>query len=175
MCDGAGNCVQCFHSSDCPTGLSCAATHQCVNAPCTDVDCGGVCPPCTTGKKCLQDLDCASYACDPDSLTCVANQCTDHQQDGLETDADCGGGICTGCALGEGCLLDSDCVSHACDSVKRICITDSCADHRQDDQESDVDCGGSVCSACAVGRKCFSSFDCQGGHFCAAGTPRVCQ
>jgi hypothetical protein len=56
-----------------------------------------------------------------------------------------------------------------------ICIADSCADHRQDDQETDVDCGGPVCPACAVGRKCLTSFDCQGGHFCAAGTPRVCQ
>jgi hypothetical protein len=174
LCDGAGKCVRCLHSSDCAGGQICSVAHQCVAASCTDLDCGGACPPCATGKKCLADADCVSFACDVVSLTCITPQCKDHQQDGLETDADCGGGLCVGCALGKGCVVDDDCTSSACDAIKLTCITDRCADHRADFDESDIDCGGSVCNSCFVGQKCRNTGDCQAGHVCG-GQTKLCQ
>jgi hypothetical protein len=173
LCDGLGNCVQCLQASDCPTGQVCGATRRCVTASCTDVDCGGVCPPCANGKKCLSNADCASAACDAASLTCVASECTDHRQDGAETDADCGGGICLPCVLGKSCLVSSDCASQACDAITLRCISDGCRDHRKDGIESDVDCGGYLCNSCQVGQACGSSGDCQSGHVC--NSKKVCQ
>ena len=173
VCDGAKNCVQCLHSSDCPNGMSCSATERCVAPACTDVDCGGACPPCGDGKKCLTDTDCASYACDAALHTCDANQCADQQQDGLETDTDCGGGACPPCALTKGCLVSADCASNACDAIKLVCIGNSCADHRKDGFETDIDCGGGGCGACNVGQTCSSNFDCVSGHFCNG--IKVCQ
>jgi hypothetical protein len=174
MCDGAGTCVECLHSRECPNNRSCDVNHQCVNAPCTDVDCGGVCPTCDNGKKCLIDADCTSNACDSVSLTCIANQCQDHRLDGLESDVDCGGGICrTLCALGHKCDLDTDCTSGVCDGLSLVCITDPCADHREDGQETDVDCGGPSCARCAFGRLCHVGSDCVSGR-CSMGFPEEC-
>jgi hypothetical protein len=173
VCDGAGKCVPCVRASDCPTGQACSAANQCVPGSCTDVDCGGICPPCATGKKCLADADCVSFACDVVSLTCVTPQCRDHHQDGDETDADCGGGFCSSCPLGENCVVDSDCGSLACDAVRLSCVSDQCTDNHADGNEPDVDCGGGNCKGCSVGQKCKSNFDCQSGHFCS--TAHVCQ
>jgi Cys-rich repeat protein len=173
LCDGLGNCVQCLQSSDCAAGLFCDATRRCVTASCTDVDCGGVCPPCANGKKCLSNADCLSAACDAASLTCVASECTDHRQDGLETDADCGGGICVPCALGKSCLLSSDCATQACDAFMLRCVSDPCRDRRKDGVETDVDCGGGSCNSCQPGQACGSNLDCAPGHVC--NSKKVCQ
>ena len=153
--------------------MSCSATGQCVSEPCTDTGCGGACPPCGDGRKCKIDTDCASYACDAALHTCAADQCEDHQQDGLETDTDCGGGLCMACALGKSCLVSPDCASLACDGVTLVCVGDVCSDHRQDGDETDADCGGSSCDSCTVGKKCKSNFDCTAGHVCAVS--KVCQ
>jgi hypothetical protein len=169
MCDGAGSCVECNHTRDCAPGLYCDASHRCGSAPCTDLDCGGACPPCDVGKRCRVDADCQSYACDASTATCVLSQCLDHVQDGNETDLDCGGGICQGCELGQGCLLDLDCLSQACDVPTSKCILEQCADHRADGIESDVDCGGG-CSACQSGQKCKGNGDCAPGHVCLTAT-----
>jgi hypothetical protein len=168
MCDGAGTCVECNHSKDCPSGLFCDAHHLCGSAQCTDVDCGGACAPCGLDKHCLVDSDCQSLACDATTTTCIASRCQDHRQDGDETDADCGGGTCPGCANGQSCLLDQDCKFQACDTLTLKCISNQCADHRVDGTETDIDCGGVVCAACGVGRGCNSNLDCQAGHICNA-------
>jgi hypothetical protein len=173
VCDGVGSCVECNRTQDCAPGLYCDTSHHCGSTPCTDLDCGGACPPCDLGKRCAIDEDCQSFACDVASATCIQNQCLDHVQDGNETDLDCGGGLCKGCELGQGCLLDSDCLSQACDAATSKCISDTCADHRADAYETDVDCGGAACESCSTGKKCKSSFDCMSGHFCNA--QKVCQ
>jgi hypothetical protein len=165
MCDGAGSCVECLRTLDCAPGLYCDASHRCGSAPCTDLDCGGACPPCEAGKRCFADADCQSFACDVDSATCIDNQCLDHVQDGNETAVDCGGGICKGCGFGQACLLDEDCGSMACDAVSLKCVAYQCADHRVDGMETDVDCGGG-CDQCATGQKCRWNGDCQPGHVC---------
>jgi hypothetical protein len=174
ICDGAGSCLECLHSADCSGGASCAvASGRCVDAPCTDVDCGGVCAPCEVGKLCQVDTDCASQACDAVTLECVADGCADHRRDDQETDVDCGGSRCAGCVSGDKCWIDRDCVSTACDGVSLLCVPDPCADHREDGSESDVDCGGSnACPRCVPGKYCHSNGDCQPGHSCSM---YVCQ
>ncbi len=151
----------------------------------TDVDCGGSqCSGCGPQKACLLARDCSDTlpgcdpmnggcACDATTSTCVFDHCYDHRIDVQETDIDCGGGVCTGCALAQGCLLDGDCVLQACDGVALKCDSSQCSDHRQDGMETDVDCGGAVCAACASGQHCLTDFDCQSG-LCTPG-PRVCE
>src|SRR5262249_46534340 len=100
--------------------------------------------------------------------------CQDHHHDGLESDVDCGGGICAGCALGQNCQVNSDCASKACDATTLHCVGSQCADHKQDGAETDVDCGGGGGGACDVGMKGLVNFDCHSGHVCSA-TLHVCQ
>jgi hypothetical protein len=175
MCDGKGQCVRCLKTSDCPAQQSCAKDGTCGPAPCTDVDCGGACPTCDVGKKCLIDADCASGACDSETLTCVADHCKDHHQDFGETDADCGvTGNCGPCKLDQGCYWNIDCVTQACDGISAKCISNQCADHHVDGDESDVDCGGGYCPGCPLYKKCKNSFDCADGT-CSLSLPHLCQ
>lgn len=108
----------------------------------TDVDCGGaLCPEqCSPGSKCLVDTDCAydgscenstckvgfglpcqfdshclSEHCDPDRLTCTyIKPCFDAEENGNETDVDCGGVDCAPCPVGKDCMFDTDCSSGEC-------------------------------------------------------------
>jgi hypothetical protein len=138
----------------------------------TDVDCGGSCSPCGPRKSCLRDSDCSATAsgcdapsggcfCDTVSATCVYSHCYDQTLDGDETGPDCGGSACGPCAKGQGCLVDGDCTSQACDGIAFVCDSSQCSDHRVDGDETDVDCGGAVCSACASGQRCMDNFDCD--------------
>jgi len=177
-CDGKGVCVACLASADCPLGETCTAYHACAGQPCSATNCGGACPACVVANTCAVDTDCASNACDPETLLCVADhQCVDHRQDGNETDTDCGGGLCPLCGLGQACLANLDCITFACDLVTLTCVANTCVDHRLDSDESDLDCGGTTpsCSLCGVGKKCHSNFDCVPGHFCNSSPGGVCQ
>lgn len=183
------NCGGC--SIKCTTGQMCTAG-TCTTPPptCSDgikngnetgIDCGGgsyqglpSCPACGLAQHCGVDTDCSSNACDASSLTCVSNQCADHQKDGLETDVDCGGGICAACGLTLHCGVDTDCSSNACDAQSLLCVSNQCTDHRKDGSETDVDCGGSSCQACTAGQHCLTSLDCQAGHVCSAAS-HLCQ
>jgi hypothetical protein len=127
----------------------------------TDTDCGGgTCAPCVTGDKCVVDTDCVSAACDAVTNRCVADQCADQHKDGNETAVDCGGGTCPACANGLACVVDTDCMSNACDGISLVCVSDQCADHRTDGNETAVDCGGGTCPACANGLACAADTDC---------------
>jgi hypothetical protein len=97
--------------------------------------------------------------------------CHDNVKDGDETDVDCGGS-CAPCALGQGCMLDSDCSATAagcnaafggcrCDKLTRTCAADHCSDHKTDDGESDVDCGGGQCGGCGPNKACHATSDCS--------------
>jgi hypothetical protein len=195
---GGGTCPTCAVgktctvNSDCTSSACDAISRTCVSSLCTDqqkdgdetdVDCGGgsymgmpPCAACANGLKCVADSDCTSNACDAVTLTCVSNECADQHKDGLETDVDCGGGVCAGCGNGQQCLIDTDCSSNACDGVSFLCDNNQCIDHRQDGAETDVDCGGAdLCARCVVGKKCVVNSDCQTGHTCNPGAPHLCQ
>jgi plastocyanin len=179
VCNDSGTCVECNVTEDCQPGDLCQQS-QCVppscldmmqNGPETDVDCGGpVCAPCDDGEGCMIDGDCVSDFCNPNLSQCAAPTCLDGFENGVETDVDCGGGTCPDCVNGNDCLLDTDCVSSFCHPVSLTCQTPSCMDGVQNQDETDVDCGGSICAAnCAAGQSCVTSADCT-DQMCHAGT-----
>ncbi len=109
VCDGNGNCVA-DHCAD--------SVHDATEA---DVDCGGDCPPCATGKKCASAKDCTSGYCAPDAR-CHA----------CDVDWKCGPGhYCEGlvCAeqknLGVVCAAGGECASGFC--VEGFCCDAACA------------------------------------------------
>lgn len=80
-----------------------------------------------------------------------------------------GGNSCDGKGNCIECNTDADCapMGEICDSKSHLCF--SCSNNQQDGDESDTDCGGDRCSACAQGKKCAITQDCVGGVFCADG------
>lgn len=97
--------------------------------------------------------------------------CDDSRKNGNESDADCGGDVCSACTDGQSCNVNADCVSGNCDSG--TCGPASCEDGEKNGTESSADCGGS-CDACANGQACGSGSDCESGNceggFCVAST-----
>jgi hypothetical protein len=171
-CDGAGQCVECMATADCAAGAACVKSNciwACVDAVKdgaeTDVDCGGgACAPCANGKACGEGADCASSTCDPGSHVCTDASCSDQKQDGSETDVDCGGAGCAPCPNGFMCKGASDCISKTCDGLLLRCAASACTDHVQDGGETDIDCGGGACPACADLEHCLVDADCTSGN-----------
>ena len=87
--------------------------------------------------------------------------CTDGKHNGSETDVDCGGPDCPGCAASKKCKQAGDCISGVC--TGGVCQKSSCTDGVQNGDESDVDCGGKTCPKCAAPKKCQQASDCVGG------------
>ena len=50
------------------------------------------------------------------TASCSATSCSDKKHNGCETDVDCGGEACNGCADGKKCKAGSDCLSGVCTS-----------------------------------------------------------
>jgi hypothetical protein len=150
--DCGGSCAPCPPNKSCRLDADCSATasgcdaahggcrcdatsRRCVFNHCFDdksddgetgLDCGGdLCAVCGLGQTCRQDTDCSSQACDGVSLKCVANPCSDHRQDGRETDVDCGGvNSCVRCRPGLKCTGNSDCQGgHTCSTDgSQVCL-----------------------------------------------------
>jgi len=118
--------------------------------------------------------------CEPPSTTtcsskCKTPTCSDAEQDGVETDLDCGGVLCDGnghkCSDGLHCLVANDCQSSHC--VGTFCAVPTCVDGIKNGGESGVDCGGtSTCGGCA-GDPCTTGADCHSTS-CGVGTPGQC-
>jgi hypothetical protein len=70
--------------------------------------------------------------------------CSNGNQDGDETDLDCGGS-CMPCDPGAGCQNEGDCNSGVCD--QGMCAAPSCGDDVLNGTELAIDCGGS-CRFC---------------------------
>jgi hypothetical protein len=47
-----------------------------------------------------------------------------------------------------------------CTPATHACTAPSCTDGVKDQDETDVDCGGSHCSACGGGKMCLMTSDC---------------
>lgn len=95
--------------------------------------------------------------------------CSDNTKNGTETDVDCGGATCMQCEVGQGCFSDLDCSSSFCSGMGVCAPAANCMDGIKNGTESDVDCGGGTCSACALGFACNADTDCQ-PNVCMAGT-----
>jgi hypothetical protein len=159
LCDTCADGEMCVMGTDC-TGGTCeaGACVSCIdgvlNQDESDVDCGGaICPGCGTGFDCGAATDCTSGICDAATSTCNAPGCGDGVLNGTETDLDCGGGSCLGCAVTEMCLLGRDCLEGVC--TTNICQAPTCSDGVANGLETDIDCGGtSACPRCMDGRLC---------------------
>ncbi|MEZ4439589.1 MAG: lamin tail domain-containing protein [Polyangiaceae bacterium] len=141
LCDGFGNCVECLTESDCTGGQICNAhacvdpmslplgapcdmdqacmSNQCADGVCCDSACLGFCMGCNLAGMagtCALAPDGADphQDCSPDACNGAgACRCGDGAKNGDESAIDCGGD-CTGCALGQACNGNGDCLSNNC-------------------------------------------------------------
>ncbi len=173
--DCGGACeTKCAERQRCQTTEDCQATPcsggTCAEPSCmdgikngdeSDIDCGGTCAGCIIGQICTEPLDCASKVCS--SSMCVGTSCANGIQDATETDVDCGGEDCAGtCMTGQSCEAHSDCMSGICDlQGTRRCLAASCTDGVKNQDESDIDCGGTCGAICQVGQACAQNTDCE--------------
>ncbi|MBM4783538.1 MAG: hypothetical protein GQE15_38175, partial [Archangiaceae bacterium] len=188
-CGGAGVCARCTRDQACTTGADCLSgvcggNGRCVASLCedgvkgqqeTDVDCGGpTCPACQVltepGPQCAADSDCAGSFCSNDGVApkrCTRDLCRDGRVTGTESDVDCGASEgCQGCSVGKRCTGPSDCASGACHATTGLCVANTCVDGARTGDESDVDCGGSCPTKCALNQQC--NFTQRGNADCAS-------
>jgi hypothetical protein len=185
--DCGGNCLKkCGLGQGCAVKADCdpnVANIDCINKKCTvpscrdnawdgdetDKDCGGSCPDkCADTNKCKLDVDCTSNHCVDDgtgTLRCAAPTCTDNRQNQNESGTDCGGASpCAKCDTGFGCTQKSDCINLVC-AANNLCAAPTCSDSEQNQQETDLNCGGPNCrsatTACDNGKKCLVNADCK--------------
>ena len=164
ICDKTnGVCVQCTAASDCGSGKVCA-NRVCRTSCSSDNDCsmlhmlcnkglslGGQCTECTStecanGKYCEAGT-CVPLVCNPAQQSCSQNAVVQCNQ--------AGSGVvplkqCTLMPLAPACMASGD---------NADCVG-TCYDGRRDALETDVDCGGAVCTRCSKGRTCAANADC---------------
>ncbi len=102
---GKAACSNGVCTTTCPTGQTLCAG-SCVNTATDAFNCGA-CGNTCAGTSCFGGV-------------CAAPTCNDGRKNGAETDTDCGGGTCFSCALGNSCLVNSDCTSNVC-SASHVC------------------------------------------------------
>ena len=165
-CPGCGGGGGCSAPGDCASGV-CGVGNVCDTPPCacqdptcTDgvlnqdergVDCAGSClvdgNTCPPGTPCDLPAECSSGFC---NSTCQASSCTppDGQKNGFESDVDCGGPDCAGCAVGGICTTGTDCASGYCDGTDH-CAVLTCGDGtKSGTEECDTsDFGGLTCAS----------------------------
>ena len=141
LCDLQGRCI-CEEGAQ---GTGCAELSLCGD---------GIVQP---SEAC--DIALFSQVCEPG---CILPNCSDNQQNGNETDVDCGGSCGSTCARGEVCVTDFDCSSRSC-GLSRLCQEPNCSDGIQNGDEPDVDCGHTCGIACVLGQYCYDNQDCESG------------
>jgi hypothetical protein len=76
------------------------------------------------------------------ATTQTSNLCANGVKDQDETDVDCGGNECDGCAEFKMCNVDSDCSTGMYCSQHIKCLKPTCTDGIKNQNEVQVDCGG---------------------------------
>ncbi len=87
------------------------------------LDCGGSCPGCPVGERCVSDSDCITDNCG-NGWCREASTCSNGKKDNGESDVDCGGDNCEPCFGGMTCNEDEDCASHYC--AGGVCTYPAC-------------------------------------------------
>ena len=161
----SGVCVTSF----CAGGTVCSGV--CVNTNTDPNNCGQCGIVCPAGKTCSNGT--CSVVCSAGQTLCGGNGslfCTNTQTDpnncggcgiACVSGQTCSSGACVGAPIGGFCSSNPACASNACDLVTSKCVSSLCTDQRQDGAETDIDCGGGTCGACAVGKKCLANTDCS--------------
>ncbi len=107
-----------------------------------------------------------------------ADSCKNKRRDTNEIGVDCGA-VCAAkppadrvgsgrCARYQACETSDDCeTTDSC--VMRVCMQPACNDNLKNGNETDVDCGGSPCGGCGIGKACSGSTNCGNGLLCDMG------
>ena len=186
----SGVCFNDGKDGDCDPGLVCdVESGVCIDEP-TPCDAQTDCamPATCQTVRCSLDLcifepaangtACTGGSCQAGICAPPPDTCTNALQDNDESDIDCGGVMCSPCAIGKKCVVPNDCVVGAsCQSG--ICATiPICENAAHDGDETDVDCGGTVCAPCDPGKMCAIDRDCTMGNTCQGGvcaTTPICE
>lgn len=128
------------------------------------------------------DASDVSQLSDAESDTQAQISCDDGLTNGVETDVDCGGAVCRGCDLGQGCVRGEDCDSDVCQ--EGVCVAASCEETGCPNADEtcykgacvascavSADCGETAVFACVDGA-CVDSCDavsCGEDEFCYGG------
>ena len=187
----AGKCVL-----SCQSGLTdCSGT--CVNTKTDILHCGKCGGKCAAGQVCSAGacaLTCAVGFSDC-SGSCVKTQ-TDGQHCGTCGNACAAGQVCSAGSCGKACGNGTIDIGEQCDGTQlggksctslgyaggvlkcdSSCALDTkacfkCTDKLKNGDETDVDCGGTVCPACSAGKACKAATDCKVG-VCASSACRL--
>lgn len=176
-CPGCDTGQHCYGGEDCASG-ECGGpldNETCEPLHCGnhvkdldegDVDCGGAdCDKCETGQLCERNSDCWLNNC----KTGVCIQPCKRLSD-CGTDAACEDGQCVYCTFSDECRYSNQTCSAAsgldcaCRQGYTVCVEASCENGLQEAGETDVDCGGSDCQACADYQRCAENVDCASGY-----------
>jgi hypothetical protein len=157
-CSGSGD------DANACTGVSCAAIDAC-HLPGTCNPATGVCSnpvaanglacpggACAAGVCVAADL-CAGVVCAPLGPCHPAGSCDS----------------ATGACVSEPAADGSACAGGLCSSGVCVAVGGSCIDGVKNAAESDVDCGGGLCTECVDGKSCGGNSDCTSG-WCSSGT-----
>jgi hypothetical protein len=110
MCDGAGNCGECFMPSTCPGKDTKCRVRTCTAGKCGFMELGDPSMPCI---ECTMTSECAPGESCIDTRCVLA--CSNGTKEANESDIDCGGtSDCARCGDGKTCAADSDCISNNC-------------------------------------------------------------
>jgi hypothetical protein len=170
---GGGGARTCLQAADCPGGS------DCVIPTCEGGQCGTRFAAAGTPTSVQVARDCQRSVCDgqgsahlvpddgdvPAAGPCTAGACDagvpSHPPAAAGTPCSVGGGtLCDGAGHCVQCVTSADCASGL------TCMAGACAgctDGKKDGSETDVDCGGPVCSPCGIGKACGVASDCGSG------------
>jgi hypothetical protein len=141
VCDGGSPM-----SENVNPGMACASNGGAV------CDGEGNCVGCLDDSHCTPDLP----NCDTGPHVCVGADCMDGNQNGAETDTDCGGPVCAPCGPGDDCVAGTDCESGAC-GADMTCELAQPGTPCQGDSECQSDqCAQGVCCMTACFADCMS-------------------
>jgi Proprotein convertase P-domain len=86
--------------------------------------------------------------------------CSDGLQNGDELGVDCGGLCAARCPDSTQCTEHEQCQNGFCHPTTAVCTTPTCVDAFQNQDETDVDCGGTCGATCVTGEACVANGDC---------------
>lgn len=126
---------------------------------------GGEAPQCVPEQCPGIDTTCQYRICDGD-------QCgMENASEGTACTED-GGQLCDAEGACVECLTEDQCDGTDVCHLGQ-CVPETCNNQQQDGDESDVDCGGTLCAPCANGLDCVQPTDCV-SQYCNAGTCEGC-
>jgi formylglycine-generating enzyme required for sulfatase activity len=118
---------------------------------------GGSCPGI---DKCATAADCPAFSTKCLVSSCAGGCCATSPAAAHAPCTDSGGTVCDGKGKCIGCVTAADCGTGMACTAASQCISAHCTNGMKDANETDVDCGGPDCMACADNKMCATGTDC---------------